>query len=370
MGYGMVFVIGLVSSVHCAAMCGGINLSQCMPAAIAGPDGPGRKTLVPALLYNAGRVVSYTAVGVIVGTLGSLVLVPGRFQGVVQLVAGVFMIVMGLNMLGIFQGAFGTLLRRLNPRMPKFFTKKPDGPGAGNKNPLIVGLLNGLMPCGPLQAMQLYALSTGSPVAGGFSMFLFSMGTVPLMFGLGALSSLLSQRFTRRAMRAGAILVTVMGMAMFSYGWGLSGFNLDFTGKPGALADPSPRPGTRPGTTPGESGGGTGTGAGGTLEEAPRIEEEVQIITSTLRPGRYPAITVQRGVPVKWIITAPQGSINGCNNRMIIREYKIEHRLVPGENLIEFMPEKTGRFPYSCWMGMIRSSITVVEEEHNAVESG
>jgi plastocyanin domain-containing protein len=71
---------------------------------------------------------------------------------------------------------------------------------------------------------------------------------------------------------------------------------------------------------------------------------------------------VQQGIPVKWTITAPQGSINGCNNRMIIREYNIEHRFSTGENVIEFMPEKTGKFTYSCWMGMIRSSITVLEE--------
>jgi plastocyanin domain-containing protein len=136
---------------------------------------------------------------------------------------------------------------------------------------------------------------------------------------------------------------------MFSYGWGLSGFNLGFIDKAIAAVNPSPRFGSTP--------GGSGEGA-----FTPVIENGVQIFNSTLRPGAYPAITVQQGVPVKWIITAPQGSINGCNNRMIIREYKIEHRFTPGENVIEFTPEKTGRFSYSCWMGMIRSSITVVEE--------
>jgi plastocyanin domain-containing protein len=55
---------------------------------------------------------------------------------------------------------------------------------------------------------------------------------------------------------------------------------------------------------------------------------------------------------------------------MIIREYKIEHRFTPGENVIEFMPEKTGKFSYSCWMGMIRSSITVIEEGQSAAETG
>jgi sulfite exporter TauE/SafE/copper chaperone CopZ len=309
MGYGMLFIIGIITSVHCVAMCGGINLSQCLPAAAVPQEGRRWKVLFPAILYNAGRVISYTIVGVIVGTLGSVVSAPGRFQGAVQLIAGVFMIITGLNMLGIFQGSLGTLLRRFNLRLPKIFTKKIDKQKAKHKNPLIIGLLNGLMPCGPLQAMQLYALSTGNPIAGGVSMFLFSMGTVPLMFGVGAVSSLLSKKFTRRAVKTGAMLVTVMGMTMFAYGWGLAGFNLSFINKPSAAGNPSLRFGSTP----------SGDGA----FAPPIIEEGVQIVSSTLRPGRYPAITVQQGVPVKWIITAPQGSINGCNNRMIIREYKI-----------------------------------------------
>jgi hypothetical protein len=91
------------------------------------------------------------------------------------------------------------------------------------------------------------------------------------------------------------------------------------------------------------------------------IENNVQMINSTLSSGRYPPITVQAGIPVKWTIDAPQGSINGCNNYMIIPEYNIEHRFTTGANVVEFTPTKTGTFRYSCWMGMIRSSITVVE---------
>ncbi|MDR2418468.1 MAG: sulfite exporter TauE/SafE family protein [Treponema sp.] len=349
MGYGMLFVIGLITSVHCIAMCGGINLSQCIPAAAAPREGQRWYALFPAILYNAGRVISYTTVGVIVGALGSLVSVSGRFQGIVQLAAGVFMVIMGLNMLGFFPS-----LRRFNLRMPKIFVRKIDEQKAMNKNPLIIGLLNGLMPCGPLQAMQLYALSTGNPIAGGISMFLFSIGTVPLMFGIGALSSLLSKRFTRHVMKAGAILVTVMGMIMFTYGWGLSGFNVGFVDRLSVAARTfAPK-----------------TAVDGNEAFVPVIKNGVQIVNSTLLPGAYPAITVQQGIPVKWTISAPQGSINGCNNRMIIREYKIEHRFTLGENIIEFMPEKTGRFSYSCWMGMIRSSITVVEEGQSMASVG
>jgi plastocyanin domain-containing protein len=199
--------------------------------------------------------------------------------------------------------------------------------------------------------MQLYALSTGSPVAGAASLFLFSMGTVPLMFGIGALSSLLGNTagsgFRRRVSQAGAILITVMGMAMFTYGFNLSGFSFDFASRAGRRE-----------------------GAPARAETPFRVENGVQIVNSTLIGGRYPAITVQQGIPVKWTINAPQGSINGCNNRMIIREYGIEHRFKPGDNIIEFTPGKTGRFPYSCWMGMIRSSITVVEEGQSPADTG
>ncbi|GHV94015.1 heavy metal-associated domain-containing protein [Spirochaetia bacterium] len=374
MGYGMLFVIGLITSVHCIAMCGGINLSQCLkggappslqPAtqSFATPP-PGGSTpkpplnpavLFPSILYNAGRVISYTVVGIIVGALGSVITVSGRFQGIVQLAAGVFMVIMGINMLGIFQGSIGTALRRLNLHMPKIFARKIDEQKSANKNPLIIGLLNGFMPCGPLQAMQLYALSTGSPIAGGVSMFLFSMGTVPLMFGIGALGSFLSgakgHDFSRKVMKVGAILVTVMGMTMFTYGWGLAGYNFNFADKIAAAINPLAA----------QSGGaGEGAFAQGTL--VPVIKNGVQMVNSTLSGGRYPAITVQQGIPVKWTINAPASSINGCNNRMIVREYGIEHRFQPGENVIEFTPVKSGKFSYSCWMGMIRSSITVVEE--------
>lgn len=330
MSYGMLFVVGLVTSVHCVAMCGGINLSQCIPhsAEIAGK--PGRfSTLRPTLLYNLGRVVSYTAVGFLVGGLGSAVAFSNTLQGVLKLAAGVFMVIMGINMLGIFPW-----LRRLSPRMPKLFAGKIAGRKSGG-GPLAVGLLNGLMPCGPLQAMQIYALSTGSPFSGAFSMFLFSLGTVPLMLGLGALSSALGKKFTRKAMTAGAVLVVALGLSMLSQGLGLSGFSL-------------------PQLVP----YGSGAQAGGS---GARTEHGVQVVESSLSPGGYPSITVQAGMPVKWIIDAPQGSVNGCNYKILIPEYKIERELKTGKNVIEFTPARAGNFPYSCWMGMIRSSISVVE---------
>jgi sulfite exporter TauE/SafE/copper chaperone CopZ/plastocyanin domain-containing protein len=341
-GYAALLVLGLVTSIHCLAMCGGINLSQCVQQG-------GAATIQaviwkPAVLYNGGRVVSYTLTGGIVGALGSVVSFTGTMRGIVQLIAGVFMLVMGVNMLGVFPK-----LRRFTPRLPRVLATRIDLLRQKGTGPLAVGLLNGLMPCGPLQAMQLYALSTGSPVKGALAMLVFGLGTFPLTAFFGAASSFLTGRFTKRLMTAAACIVAVMGLSMFSYGWSLSGFDL---GGLGSLIGNTSR------ATPQNAAANTKAPSGA----FPPVIGGYQIVQSALLPNRYPAITVQAGTPVKWTITAPEGSINGCNNRMFIREYGIEHRFTPGDNVIEFAPDRTGRFSYTCWMGMIRSSITVVEQ--------
>lgn len=326
MGYGMLFLIGLLTSVHCIAMCGGINLSQCMPQGIKiSGEGSRFAALRPSVLYNTGRVVSYTVIGGLVGALGSVVSFSGSAKGLVQILAGVFMVIMGLNMLNIFPW-----LRKLNIRMPKVFAEKIDSK-RGSNSPLYVGLLNGLMPCGPLQAMQLYALSTADPFKGAASMFVFSLGTVPLMFIFGAISSILSRRFTKRVMSAGAVLVVMLGISMFNSGLSLSGLLIP-----------------------------TGNETAPVVNQA-ETEGDIQLVSTSLKSGRYQPITVQVGVPVKWTINVEPGTLSGCNNRMIIPEYQIEKKFAIGENVVEFTPTETGTYSYSCWMGMIRSTITVVD---------
>jgi sulfite exporter TauE/SafE/copper chaperone CopZ len=343
MGYGALFLIGLLTSVHCLGMCGGINLSQCISPTEQSLIRESRKAaMVPSFLYNSGRVVSYTIIGGAIGGIGSAVSLTGRIQAVVHLIAGVFMVIMGVNMLGIFPA-----LRRFNVHMPAIFADKIDAAKAANRGPFIIGLLNGFMPCGPLQAMQLYALSTGSPLKGALSLFVFSVGTVPLMFLLGAASSLLSKRFTRAVMRVGAVVITVLGLSMFTYGWNLGGF---------------PSPMDQIAYAMGYERRGSAEAASGGAAFKPNIVDGKQIVNSTLTGYGYPAIVVQQGVPVEWHINAGQGSITGCNDRMVIREYGIQHRFNTGDNVISFTPDKTGRFTYSCWMGMIRSTITVVPE--------
>ncbi len=335
MGYGILLVVGLLSSLHCVAMCGGINLSLCVSYKYDGNENNRLSKFIPSLMYNAGRVISYTVIGGIVGALGSVFRISNTGNAFISILAGTFMVIMGLNMLNIFPW-----LRRLNPHMPRVFARKIHS-GKRNKGPFVVGLLNGLMPCGPLQAMQLYALGTGSFLTGALSMFMFSLGTVPLMFLFGALGSMLSSKFAKNMVKASAVLVIVLGFVMVNRGFAFTGISIS---SPLAAASADSKDDSITAV----------------------INGDVQEITTTLQSGRYTPITVKAGIPVKWTIQADAKSLNGCNNEIIIPKFGIQQKLKAGENVITFTPAETGKYGYSCWMGMIRSSITVAAAQDGA----
>jgi sulfite exporter TauE/SafE/copper chaperone CopZ len=336
MGYGLIFVVGLLTSLHCVAMCGGIVLSQGIrkreeepgeqvPA--AGRLERFRTGLMPSLQYNGGRVVSYTLIGGAVGALGSLFSLSTALKGVMPIIAGAFMLFLGVRMLGVFPW-----LSRLNVRLPGLGGRKVMA-AASRRGPFVVGLLSGLMPCGPLQTMQVYALGTGSLFAGAFSMFLFSVGTVPLLLGFGAVSALLSAKFNARMLKASGVLVMALGLVMFTRGMSLFGLALP--------AFP----------------------AGGQREVAvAKLDGEYQEVRTTVESGQYHPFVVQQGIPVRWIVNAKAKDLNGCNNPLTVPQYGISKELVPGDNLIEFTPAQEGTISYTCWMGMISSSIRIVAD--------
>jgi sulfite exporter TauE/SafE/copper chaperone CopZ len=330
MGYGVLFVVGLLTSLHCVAMCGGINMSQCVSQ---GGAAQGTKAKVkPSLLYNLGRVTSYTIIGGVVGAVGSVISFSGWARGLIAIISGIFMVIMGLSMTGLFPW-----INKITPRLPRAFRQITGSAGNG-KGPYIVGLLNGLMPCGPLQAMQIYALGTGSFVTGALSMFFFSLGTLPLMFGLGAVITMLGNKFTKKMMKMSAVLVAVLGIVMLSRGLLLSGVNLpSFGTSAAAVSDTAEAP-------------------------AVTIEDGVQNITSTLPSSGYPDITVQKGVPVVWNLQADASKINGCNGTLVISDFNLQVKLKAGDNIIKFTPTESGKITYSCWMGMQTGQIDVVDD--------
>ena len=356
MSYGMLFVIGLITSLHCIAMCGGINLSQTLQRE-ASKD-ISRKMFQNTLMYNMGRVVSYTIIGSILGAVGGMAGIGDGLQssfllqGSLKLFAGIIMIIMGVNMLGIFQGLRGCLKNHasklqkiskmhkiqtsfLHKKRIPFIYKKISG---GRKTPFIIGICNGFMPCGPLQSMQIVALASGNMFTGAFSMFCFSIGTVPLMLGFGSVVSALGKHFTRQVLRVGAILVVVMGLSMMMQGTSLSGLDKKVV-------------------------------TIFSLKESKQIQADntnvaaekngVQYVSSTLESGHYPDIIVKAGEPVKWTIKASEKNINGCNYKILLQDFNQEYTFEPGKNVIKFTPEKEGTYTYSCWMGMITGKIYV-----------
>ena len=326
--YFVLFIVGVLTSIHCVGMCGGIMLSQ----SINKESKSKFDAMKPAILYNAGRVVSYTILGGIVGSLGSVFSLSLSVKAGLQIFAGLFMIIMGLNMSGY------SLFRKFNIKLPWSacsIKKKP-------RTPFLVGVLNGLMPCGPLQTMQLYALGTGSAYKGALAMLIFSLGTVPLMLTFGALSGLISKGYTKTLLKFSGILVVVLGVIMGTRGLALAGVNIPNTASLAASL----------------SGGKSATSASPAAK--PVIENGVQIVRMTADGAGYTpnGLYIQKNMPVKWIIDGK--ALNSCNSQIIVPSLNIQKNLQPGENVIEFTPEDKD-INFSCGMGMIRGVFKVVD---------
>lgn len=320
--YAVLFMVGILTSVHCVGMCGGILLSQSLSTSGSNKF----EAIQPALLYNLGRVISYTILGGIIGALGSVISLSIMAKSALQIFAGLFMIIMGLNMLGF------TAFRKIHIRLPHSLCKIKNK----SSSPLLVGLFNGLMPCGPLQTMQLYALGTGSAIKGAISMFMFSVGTVPLMLVFGALSGLLSKNYTKKMLKFSGILIIVLGLMMGNRGFALAGINLN----PMAVL--------------------TNNNISNPNVEKAILKNGIQVIKMTADNRGYTpnAFYVQKGIPVQWVIDGQQ--LNSCNNAIVARALNLQTKIKKGENIIEFTPGNED-IHFSCWMGMIRGVIKVVD---------
>lgn len=342
MSYVTLFLIGILTSVHCVAMCGGIQLSVCLRKSEK------NTVVMPSFWYHIGRVISYTIIGGFVGALGSVFRISNMGSMFISVLAGVFMILMGLNLLQIFPW-----LRRFNLHIPQGIATKVNR-GKIGKGPFVIGLLNGLMPCGPLQAMQLYALGTGSAITGAMSMFFFSIGTVPLLFVVSALGTLLSSKASKLMLKVSGVLVMVMGILMLQRGAAFVGLSMPSFSNQNMISQ----------TTSEETlelDENEALDADKTMDEMASNNEEVQEITTYLQTSSYEPITVVVGKPVRFNIVATEDTLTGCNREVMIPEYNIRKELEVGDNFIEFTPTEVGEYGYSCWMGMITSSITVKE---------
>ena len=309
LSYGMLFITGLLTSIHCISMCGAINI-------VATYNKENKFSIKKPLLYNIGRIISYTIIGGLIGLIGNIITVNDTINGIIIILTSLVMILMSLNMMNI-----------INFKLPHIKLKyKPN-------NSFLIGLLNGLMPCGPLQSMQLYALSTGSFLKGALSMLAFSLGTLPLMLSVGIFLSIFSKDKKILLNKIASVLILILSLSMLNRGISTLGVNINSFNKNYSDYVKS------------------------------TIIDDIQEVQINLTYGKYGDILVQKGKKVKLIINVDKKYLTGCNDTVVIKEFNIKQELKEGENIIEFTPNKIGTYSMNCWMNMIQNNIKVVDNE-------
>lgn len=230
-----VFVVGLLGSVHCAGMCGGI-----VGAFSAAPQRPAfpvavvtaradaaANAAVRVLAYNSGRIASYAAAGALAGAFGAgmRVLAPVQMGGL--WLANLMLIALGLHLMDAWRGldkveALGQYLwRRLRPLMGSLL------PVDTPLKLLAMGALWGWLPCAMVYSMLVTATLSGSAASGAAVMAAFGLGTLPMLFALGALGQKVRAALGRRAVRVSAGLLVL--------GFGILGLVRAANGVPGWL---------------------------------------------------------------------------------------------------------------------------------------
>lgn len=173
LNYGTIFMVGVVASVSsCLAVVGSLVLSMSATFAKEGDK------FKPQLLFHIGRIVSFVILGGVMGLIGSAFTLNSTATFTLSLFIGLVTLILGINLLDIFH-----FTKRLQPVMPKFISERAYNISKLNHTltPVLVGISTFFLPCGFTQSMQLYALGTGTFVEGALTMFVFALGTLPVL---------------------------------------------------------------------------------------------------------------------------------------------------------------------------------------------
>lgn len=203
----MAFMTGLLGSAHCIGMCGGLVSALSLTA-------DGRNSGIAFhLLYNLGRITTYTLIGFLVGWLGSAMVVKSSLQDVTRVLligSDLFIILVGLGSAGLFtklnmmsleiKGPIGVMTKAVKGlrKLPPAFAALP------------LGLLFGFLPCGLLYAMALTAAQSADSSIGALMMTAFGLGTVPALLLVGGTAQWVSSKRSWM-LKAAGVTVALMG---------------------------------------------------------------------------------------------------------------------------------------------------------------
>ena len=215
LSYLAAFMVGLLGGVHCVGMCGGIvgALSFGLPEKARGRT----VAMMPYLLgYNIGRLFSYTVAGALLGGIGALaahLLVLNQAQTILQIIAGLFMVALGLYLGGWWFGinrlerVGGRLWAVLEPHARKLLPVRSPGQA------LAMGLVWGWLPCGLVYSVLIMAMASGSAVEGALLLLSFGLGTLPNLLAMGMIAGRLTSLLRRPwVMKMAGLSVILIGV--------------------------------------------------------------------------------------------------------------------------------------------------------------
>ncbi|MDH5178210.1 MAG: sulfite exporter TauE/SafE family protein [Gammaproteobacteria bacterium] len=210
-----VFVVGFLGGVHCVGMCGGIvgvlslGLAEEKRLQV-------RSNLPYLLLYNLGRIMSYTLAGAVVGGLGAVLtdlLTIRRIQLWLQVPAGLFMILLGFYLSGWWrvlvrvEEAGNLFWQRLEPYGRRIL------PVTRPSQALLLGMIWGWLPCGLVYSVLAMSLVSGNAGAGALLMLSFGLGTLPNLLAMGIFAAYMQQLVQKPWVRqAAGLLVILFGL--------------------------------------------------------------------------------------------------------------------------------------------------------------
>lgn len=209
----MAITLGLVGSFHCVGMCG--------PIAIALPLG--RKSwlsrITGGVLYNIGRTITYTLMGAVFGLIGQG-LALGGFQRWVSIIMGAIMVLSVLfpalykNRFDYEKGIF-SYVGKLKLRLGHLFRK------SSFSSLFIIGLLNGLLPCGLVYMAIAGAIATSHVYEGMLFMFIFGVGTIPMLLAISLIGNMATGKIRHKITKVIPVVVVIIGLLFI-----LRGLNL------------------------------------------------------------------------------------------------------------------------------------------------
>ena len=322
-GVMVALLVGLVAGVStCMALIGGLVLGLSARHAELHPEATPMQKFRPHIYFNVGRVLGYAGFGGLIGLIGQAFKPSNNLLGFLTIVIGAVMLFFGLKLIEIFP-----VLKDKSITLPsgiaKIFGLHKEVKEYSHKSALVMGGLTFFLPCGFTQAMQLYAVSTGSFWQGMAIMGLFALGTAPGLLGIGGLTSVFKGHKAK-------IFFMTAGLAVIILGWT-------------NIAN------------------GSRLFSGVKRNSGTQITKEVQEVRMTQHGRGYSpnVLTVQKGKTVKWVINSTDPYT--CASALIMPKFGINELLRKGENVILFTPTEVGEVPFSCSMGMYRGKFIVTD---------